>query len=267
MKDSLGDRMKADYENRTRFLLPRRTYTLIRVDGKNFHRYTRGCARPYDTGLMEDMDTAALSLCLNIEGAQLAYVQSDEISVLLTDFGSPQAEAWFNGSVQKLASLSASLATAHFNAARIRRATAQDTDYGLACFDSRAFTIPDPTEVENYFVWRQQDATRNSVSMTAQAHFPHERLQGKSTDQMQEMLWSERGINWNDQPGGFKRGRCIIRRSVIRDTGYQDKRTGETHTVIGVERRVWEQAVPPVFTKDRDWLRAHIPKAESETRP
>ena len=112
MKDSLGDRMKADYENRTRFLLPRRTYTLIRVDGKNFHRYTRGCVRPYDLGLMEDMDTAALALCENIEGTQLAFVQSDEISILLTDFGSPQAEAWFNGSVQKLASLSASFATA-----------------------------------------------------------------------------------------------------------------------------------------------------------
>ena len=267
MKDSLGDRMKADYENRTRFLLPRRTYTLLRVDGRNFHRYTRGCQRPFDLGLMEDMNAAALALCENIEGAQLAYVQSDEISVLLTDFGSPQTEAWFNGSVQKLASLSASLATAHFNQARTRRAAAQNTESGIACFDSRAFTIPDPAEVENYFVWRQQDATRNSVSMTAQAHFPHERLQGKSTGQMQEMLWSEHGVNWNDQPGGFKRGRCCVHRRVTRDAEYQDKRTGETHTAAGIERRIWEQAVPPVFTKDRNWLRAYIPKAESETRP
>ena len=266
MKDSLGDRMKADYENRTRFLLPRRTYTLIRVDGNNFHRYTRGCARPYDTELMEDMDTAALALCENITGAQLAFVQSDEISVLLTDFGSPQTEAWFNGSVQKLASLSASLATAHFNAARTRRAMNQGEEAALACFDSRAFTIPDATEVENYFLWRQQDAARNSVSMTAQAHFLHERLQGKSTDQMQEMLWSEHGVNWNDQPGGFKRGRCIVRRAVTENKEYQDKRTGEIRTAIGIERRMWEEAVPPVFTKDRDWLRAHIPKAESETR-
>ncbi len=267
MKDSLGDRMKADYENRTRFLLPRRTYTLIRVDGKNFHRYTRGCARPYDMGLMDDMDTAALALCGNIEGAQLAYVQSDEISVLLTDFGSPQAEAWFNGSVQKLASLSASLATASFNQARMRRAAAQNADFEIACFDSRAFTIPDPVEVENYFIWRQGDATRNSVSMTAQAHFPHERLQGKSTNQMQEMLWSEKGVNWNDQPGGFKRGRCLARRRMTRDAEYEDKRTGEIQTAAGIERRVWEQIIPPVFTKDRNWLRAHIPKAESETKP
>ena len=140
----------------------------------------------------------------------------------------------------------------------------QGKEAALAYFDSRAFTIPDPAEVENYFIWRQQDATRNSVSMTAQAHFPHERLQGKSTDQMQEMLWSEKGINWSDLPGGFKRGRCVIHRRVTRDAEYQDKRTGETHTAAGIERRVWEQAVPPVLTKDTDWLRAYIPKAESK---
>ena len=263
MKDSLGDRMKADYENRTRFLLPRRTYTILRVDGKSFHRYTHGCDRPFDAGLMDDMDTAALALCRNIEGAQFAFVQSDEISVLVTDFGSPQTEAWFNGSVQKLASLSASFATAHFNAARMRRA-GPGADAPMAYFDSRAFTIPDPIEVENYFTWRQQDATRNSISMTAQAHFPHAQLQGKSSDQMQEMLWSERDLNWNDLPGGFKRGRCIVRRRVVSDLEYQDKRTGEIHEVSGVERRVWEQAVPPVFTKDREWLRAQIPSMQSE---
>jgi tRNA(His) 5'-end guanylyltransferase len=212
---------------------------------------------------MEDMDTAARALCENITGAQLAYVQSDEISILLTDFGSPQTEAWFNGSVQKLASLSASLTTAHFNAARGRRTLPPEAI--LACFDSRAFTIPDRTEVENYFHWRQQDAARNSVSMTAQAHFPHERLQGKSTNEMQEMLWSEKGVNWNDLPGGFKRGRCIVRRRITKDAEYQDKRTGGTYTVSGIERWAWEQIVPPAFTKDRNWLRAHIPQAESET--
>ena len=92
-KDSLGDRMKADYENRMRCFLPRRTYTLLRVDGKSFHSYTRGCGRPFDAELMADMDAAAQALCENITGAQLAFVQSDEISVLLTDFASTQTEA------------------------------------------------------------------------------------------------------------------------------------------------------------------------------
>ncbi len=249
--------MKADYERRTRFLLPRRTYTLIRVDGKAFHSYTRGCRRPYDSDLMEDMDTAAQALCQNITGAQLAFVQSDEISVLLTDFAAMQTEAWFDGSVQKLASLSASVATAHFNQARVRRSA--ETETKPAYFDSRAFTIPDPVEVENYLIWRQQDTARNSISMTAQAHFSHAALQGKSCDEMQEMLWQE-GINWNDMPGGFKRGRCIVRSSVTKDAEYLDKRTGEARTVAGVERWVWERVIPPVFTQDRDWLRARVPR-------
>ncbi len=271
-KDSLGDRMKADYEGRTRYLLPRRTYTLLRVDGKNFHGYTRGCERPFDAGLMEDMDTTALALCENIEGAQLAFVQSDEISVLLTDSKSTQTEAWFDGSVQKLASLSASLATAHFNLARMRRLAQQEMEKHpgsedldaiftgkLACFDSRAFTIPDPAEVQNYFIWRQQDATRNSISMTAQAHFEHARLQGKSTDQMQEMLWQEKGINWNDMPDGFKRGRCVVQDRVFKDALYQDNRSGDIQIAAGVERRVWTHSVPPVFTREQDWLRERLP--------
>jgi tRNA(His) guanylyltransferase len=273
-KDSLGDRMKADYEGRTRSLLPRRTYTLLRVDGKNFHTYTRGCERPYDLGLMEDMDATALALCEEITGAQFAFVQSDEISVLLTDFSSMQTEAWFDGSVQKLSSLSASIATAHFNLARMRRLAARETETRagredmdavfagrVACFDSRAFTIPDPVEVENYFIWRQQDATRNSISMTAQAHFPHTRLQGKSSDELQEMLWQEKGINWNDTPGEFKRGRVVVREQVIADVQYTDKRTGLMRQAKDVERRVWRSEVPPVFTREREWLRARVPVA------
>jgi tRNA(His) 5'-end guanylyltransferase len=266
-KDSLGDRMKADYENRTRFLLPRRTYTIIRVDGKSFHTYARDCARPFDASLMEDMDRTAAMLCEEISGAQLAFVQSDEVSVLLTDFENPQTEAWFDGNLQKLASISASVATAHFNVFRRRRSLTdskdgEDADFveKFAYFDSRAFTIPDPIEVENYFIWRQKDATRNSISMSAQAHFSHSRLQGVSTDEMQELLFQEKGINWNDMPTGFKRGRCIVRCVTTEDLQYRDKRTGELRSVSGVERRVWQVSDPPVFTQDREWLRLRIPR-------
>ena len=156
-----------------------------------------------------------------------------------------------------MASVSASLATAYFGLARRQRPGWAEK---LALFDSRAFTIPDPVEVENYFLWRQGDATRNSISMTAQAHFSHTRLQGKSADEMQGMLWQEKGLNWNDLPGGFKRGRCIVRSAETKDVEYQDKRTGETRTVEGVERRVWECVVPPVFTQNRAWLAARVPR-------
>jgi len=265
-KDSLGDRIKDHYEGRTRFLLPRRTYTIIRVDGKAFHTYTRGCDRPYDVPLMEDMDRTAVALCQQIAGAQLAFVQSDEISILLTDFASSGTEAWFDGSLQKLVSLSASIATAHFNSFRAERADPFEEaspPQALAYFDSRAFTIPDPVEVENYFVWRQQDATRNSISMTAQAHFPHDLLQGKTSDEMQELLWQGKGLNWNDMPGGFKRGRCIVIEPVVQDKEYMDHRTGETRTAQGVERHTWVPVTPPVFTQDRSWLQSHIPHQRS----
>jgi tRNA(His) guanylyltransferase len=268
-KDSLGDRMKGHYENRTRYLLPRRTYTIIRVDGKAFHAYTKGCERPFDVPLAEDMDFTAVALCRQIEGAQLAYVQSDEISLLVTDFADNQTQAWFDGNLQKLASISASIATAHFNSFRWQRLLLGGSREAnspnllgerIAYFDSRAFTIPDPVEVENYFIWRQQDATRNSISMTAQAHLPHERLQGKTSDEMQEMLWQEKGINWNDMPGGFKRGRCVVREAVVQDKEYVDKRTGQTRTASGVERHAWNPVVPPVFTRERDWIRSYIPQ-------
>lgn len=275
-KDSLGDRMKDHYENRTRYFLPRRTYTILRIDGKAFHAYTKDCERPYDSLLSEDMDFTAAALCKQIEGTQIAYVQSDEISILLTDFADNQTQAWFDGNLQKLVSISASTATAHFNSFRWQRillgkmAIADMPDAiplsinllneSTAYFDSRAFTIPDTVEVENYFIWRQQDATRNSISMTAHAHFAHDSLQGKTSDEMQELLWSKKGINWNDMPGGFKRGRCVVKQQILQDKPYVDKRTGETHIAQDVERYAWTPVVPPVFTREREWLRSYIPQ-------
>lgn len=259
-RDSLGDRMKADYENRTRFLLPRRTYTLIRIDGKAFHTYTRGCRRPYDPDLMADMDATAAALCQSIMGACLAFVQSDEISVLLTDFATPQTEAWFDGGLQKICSVSASIATARFNQLRLRRLSEEESrDATLAFFDSRVWTIPVRHEVYNYFLWRQQDASRNSVSMTATTHFSHNRLVGKSVNQMQEMLWQEKGINWNDLPVGFKRGRVIERVARVADVTYVDRRTGEAQVQEGVTRHEWRAVEPPIFSQEPEWLLSRIP--------
>ena len=158
-KDNLGDRMKIFYENITRIFLPRRTYTIIRIDGKAFHTYTKGLDRPFDDKFVNDMDETACYLCKNIQGAKFAFVQSDEISILLTDFDSLTTSAWFDGNIQKMVSVSASLATAKFNELRPNK---------IALFDSRVFTISSRVEVENYFIWRQQDTTRNSISSVAQ---------------------------------------------------------------------------------------------------
>lgn len=258
-KDDLGDRMKRQYENRYRILLPRRSYVVLRIDGKSFHSYTRGCERPYDAKLMADMDATAVALCEQIEGTRLAFVQSDEISLVLTDFESPQTEAWFDNNLAKMCSISASMVTAHFNTAGRQAQQIARKAPRLAYFDSRAFVIPDLAELANYLIWRQQDATRNSISMTAQAHFSHKELQGKSSNEMQEMLWQEKGINWNNMPVGFKRGRCVVREQVVKDVTYTDKRTGEEHTIQGVQRHLWTVAEPPIFTQNRGWLGQYIP--------
>ena len=261
-KDSLGDRIKGQYEDRTRIYLPRRTYTVVRVDGRAFHSYCRGLERPFDRDLMADMDATAVALCEEMQGARLAFVQSDEISVLLTDFEQPDTEAWFDGNLQKIVSISAATATAAFNMCRAERAqqVAGSGPAKWATFDARAFTIPDPVEVENYYIWRQGDATRNSISMAAQAQFSHNRLQHATSDQMQELLFREKGINWNDYPVGCKRGRAVVREVYTADVTYTDRRTNEVRVAPNVTRSRWVAVDPPIFTQDRAWLRQLIPR-------
>lgn len=234
-KDSLGDRMKEFYENRTRNFLPRRTYTIIRVDGKAFHSYTRGLVRPFDEKLVNDMDETACYMCKNIQGAKFAFVQSDEISILLTDFEGLTTDAWFDGNIQKMASISASLATAKFNELRPNK---------IALFDSRVFTIPSDIEVENYFIWRQQDTTRNSISSVAQSMFSHRELENKNTDQTQEMCF-KKGVNWNDFSAKLKRGRLIVKQDYEKE---------------GATRSKWVSIDPPIFTQEREMLKVLIPK-------
>lgn len=229
-KDQLGDRMKTFYEDRFRFSMQRRTYTIIRIDGKAFHTYTKGLQRPFDWDLVNDMDETAKFLCQNIQGAKCAFVQSDEISIVLTDFDKITTDAWFDGNIQKIASISASMATAKFNELRPGK---------LAFFDSRTFQIPSKTEVINYFIWRQQDTVRNSISSVAQSEFSPKQLHGKKTNVMQEMLFTEKGINWNDFDPKLKRGRMIVK---------------ESYQKGDVTRNRWISVAPPTFTQDRDYL-------------
>lgn len=221
--------MKEYYEDRTRVFLPRRTYTIIRIDGKAFHTYTRGLNFPFDDKLVNDMDETAAYLCKSIQGAKFAFVQSDEISILLTDFDELTTDAWFDGNIQKIVSVSSSLATAKFNELRPGK---------IALFDSRVFTIPSQTEVENYFIWRQQDTTRNSIQSVAQSLYSHKELDGKNTTELQEMIF-QRGTNWNDYSPKYKRGRVIVKELFDKE---------------GVTRSRWHSVEPPIFTQEREFL-------------
>lgn len=255
MKDALGDRMKEFYEDRTRIKLPRRTYTIIRIDGKAFHTYTKGLKRPFDDGLIEDMNSTTAYLCKNIQGAKFGYVQSDEISLVLTDFDDLGTHAWFDNNLQKMVSVAASMATAKFNQLRMARSTWEGSDvagsldqddienFKLAMFDARAFQIPFIDEVENYFIWRQQDAVRNSISSVAQSLYSPRELNGVKTDQMQELIF-QKGINWNDYDFRLKRGAVIGKVPVELQSG------DVTYT-----RNKWKVLDTPTFTQDREFIK------------
>ena len=261
MRDELGDRMKKYYEDRTRFLLPRRSYSIIRIDGKAFHTYTRGLNQPFDDGLIEDMDLTACYLCKNIQGAKFGFVQSDEISILITDFDKIGTDAWFDGNIQKMVSVASSMATSKFNQLRTIRQLKYTVgfnyaDMKLAEFDARIFTIPCDYEVENYFIWRQQDTVRNSISSVAQSLYKnHNDLKGKNMSVQQEMIF-QKGINWNDYAPKYKRGRVIQKEMVAMETPFVSVDKKQT----AYERSVWKSTECPIFTQEREFLEKLIPK-------
>ena len=236
--DDLGKRMKDFYEGIPKTKLMRRTPVIIRIDGKAFHTFTRGFKRPFDEILIKTMQETTKYLCENIQGCVLGYTQSDEISLVLVDYQRFETSAWFDYEVQKMCSIAASMATMVFNKYFTKNVEnfVQDcaTDYetqGLcgegtvecelcktyqkaldkgAMFDARVFNIP-KEEVTNCVYWRQLDASRNSIQMVGQANFSHKELQNKSCNDIQDMLMTQKNINWNDFPTYQKRGTCVIK--------------------------------------------------------
>ena len=233
----LANRMK-EYEKRNQYYLQKRTPVAIRVDGRSFHTFTKGFQRPFDDVLMKSMQETAKYMCENIQGAKLAYVQSDEITIILTDYDTLETGCWFNYRTDKLCSIAASMATMIFNKIfkeKVENFIEEGGAFSLAqlnynqmkmepylkaiekgaMFDARCFNIP-KEEVTNLIYWRQLDATRNSIQMVGQANFSHKELQNKSCNDIQDMLHKQKGINWNDYPTVCKRGTaCIKNRKII----------------------------------------------------
>lgn len=200
IKDDLGMRMKTFYEQVPKTKLVRRMPVAIRIDGRAFHTLCKGLCKPFDYSLMEAMQETMMYLCKNIQGCVFGYTQSDEISLILVDYKKLNSSAWFDYEVQKMCSISASMATVAFN---------NFFPNEMAMFDSRCFNIP-VEEVTNLIYWRQLDAIRNSIQMVGQTVFSQKQLQGEGCADIKEML-KEKGIIWEDYPIAAQRGSACIK--------------------------------------------------------
>ena len=264
--DSLGDRMKR-YEEVSKTRLVRRMPVVMRLDGKAFHTFTRGFVKPYDGMLMDAMRYAMKALCEEVQGCVIGYTQSDEITLILVDYKSTKSDPWFNDEVQKMVGISASTATLEFNrrfhelvceeylailddiidecppeCEQILRAHLKADKLG-AKFDSRVFNVPE-NDVANCLIWRQQDATRNSIEAAGHAYFSAKRLDKVSCSGIQELLWNEKGIDWNDYPTDFKRGSCCIKTPQIVNT--------PDGSVMRMKWTVDHDI--PIFTQNREYI-------------
>jgi tRNA(His) 5'-end guanylyltransferase len=254
---TLGERMK-EYEMQSRTRLLRRTPVIIRLDGKAFHTWTRGLDRPFDKELMQIMKNTMLTLCNKIQGCVLGYTQSDEITLVLVDYQRIESMAWYDNQVQKICSVAASIATSAFeenledqiealnvlaqwfnenNMSKdekecLDKAELLTSKRFKANFDARAFNIP-IHEVINNLIWRQQDATRNSINMVAQSLYPHKELQGIGTKELQNKMLTEKNVNWNDYKTDEKRGIAAIKDN---------------------EGKWFIDELTPIFTEDRDYI-------------
>lgn len=286
VNDELGKRMKEFYEAVPKTRLVRRTPVAIRIDGKAFHTFTRGFEKPFDEVLGRAMRETMKYLCENIQGCVLGYTQSDEITLILIDYKKLTSSAWFDYEVQKMCSIAASMATMAFNRAFDKEITDfydantrqyEDWDAWLpetaekqfsvyikalekgAMFDARVFNIP-KEEVANLIYWRQLDATRNSIQMVGQANFSHSELQNKSCNQIQEMLFQERDINWNDFPTHLKRGSCCVKKDI------QDERFDIKDGACPRAAWVIDTEIPIFKGEGREYIEKHI-LCEAEGEP
>lgn len=268
--DDLGCRMKTFYEQIPKTRLMRRCPVAIRCDGRSFHTFTKKFQKPFDEVLIKTMQETMKYLCENIQGCVLGYTQSDEVTLILVDYKKLTSSAFFDYEVQKICSITASMATMAFNKffeKNIQEFSESNECRGLdikyldiyrealnkgAMFDARCFNIP-KEEVTNLVYWRQLDATRNSIQMVGQANFSHRELQNKSCNDIQDMLMLQKGINWNNLPTYQKRGSCCVKMYQIGEGSYQshaeDKLIEHGRTYWTVDTQI------PIFKgADRDYI-------------
>ena len=246
-KDGLGDRCKsfelAEAGRRAMRGLP----LLARLDGRAFHTFTRGLRRPYEQGMSVSMIETTRYLVQEMN-ALVGYTQSDEITLAWYEPSQSASDYAFDGRFQKLASVLAGMASARFVKliGEHLPSKANDTPH----FDCRVWQVPTLEDAAEVFIWREDDATKNSITMAAGAHYADHELEGKSSSVKQEMLW-QKGVDWNDYPTFFKRGTYLQRRTAARTlTDAERARIPEAHRpppgATFQRTQVVELELPPV---------------------
>lgn len=215
-KTSLGDRMKM-YESVPKTKLIKNMPVIVRLDGKAFHTYTKGCDKPFDQDLHDIRQATLEYLCNSIQGCIMGYSQSDEITLVLKDYKTYNTCAWFDNQVQKIVSISASMCSAFWNNLVNSNEKYKEKFRGLAIFDSRVFNIP-VGEVVNCLLWRQQDWERNSVQMLARSFYSHKQCHQKSCKDLISMVEEEHKVVWGNLESWKKRGEFILDGDLIEDT-------------------------------------------------
>lgn len=272
-RTSLGDRMKK-YECVSKNFLMRRQPAIIRIDGKAFHTFTRGFNRPFDDILIKTMQETMKYLCENIQGCVLGYTQSDEITLVLCDYQTLDTDAWFSYNIQKMTSIAASMATMKFNqfftkevqnfclvvnecgqdiAKKDLEAYKNSLKRAVlngALFDARAFTVP-INDVTNCLLWRQQDATRNSIQSLAQSLYSHKELHGINTKTLQDKMLIEKNVNWNDLSTTKKRGSCCIK-IIVQNSDIDKKNENNLKNIWVIDNEI------PIFSQNREYIESRI---------
>lgn len=233
----LGNRMKNYYEQVSKTKLMHKCPVAIRIDGCHFRTFTKNLNKPFDDIIIKTMQSTMKYLCANIQGCILGYTQSDEITLILTDYKNINSDAWFDYEVEKLCSVSAIMATLAFNQffkenVNLYKFKAYDgiskykdditekyiknLDKAVengAIFVARCFNIP-KEEVTNLLYWRQKDAIRNSIQMVGQAHFSQKELNHKSSEDIKHML-CDKNIVWDVFPKAKRFGSCCIKKETV----------------------------------------------------
>lgn len=265
--DGLGDRCKsfemAEAGRRAMRGLP----LLARLDGRAFHTFTRGLRRPYDEAMSRCMAETTRFLVHEMQ-ARVGYTQSDEITLAWYEPSQSASDYAFDGRFQKLASVLAGMASARFCQLVIQHLPAKTSE--VPHFDCRVWQVPTLEDARDVFIWREDDATKNSITMAASAYYSDRELHGKDSAVKQEMLW-KKGVNWNDYPGFFKRGTYLQRRSAERElTDAEREQIPEAHRpplgTLFTRHHIAELDLPPV-RKIGNLIAVLFESAAPEPRP